>query len=251
MHWAALTRAQCQTNQGVTMIRTLRILGVAFVAVLAFSAVAATTASAEGKITCTGGYPCTLTGESALGNDTFTTEAGNVECKAHFDATLPEAVSNLTVTPKYTNCRAFGFLEATVHMNGCAYEFTTATRIGTSADLQTHEWTTGTNSTTLPASEVTHLECPMGAKVEITAATCRVQIHPQTLHGHLIITSTTAPTPDDIDVKGKYTGIDYTVTQDGFGCPFAGTGPKDGAIYEQHEEITIRADNGAKGVHLG
>jgi hypothetical protein len=236
------------------MIRTLKTLGVAFAAALALSAFAASSASAEGKITCTAAgnpYPCTLTAESAVGNDTLITEAGAMECKATFHANLNEAVSNLTVTPTYTGCRAFGFLEATIDMNGCDYEFTTATRIGTSADLQTHEWTTGVhNSNTEPASEVTHLKCPAGKSIEITAATCRAQIHPQTLHGHLLITSTTAPTPDDLDIRATYTGIDYTVTQDGFGCPFAGTGSKDGAAFTQHKAITIVAAGG-KGVHIG
>jgi hypothetical protein len=222
------------------MIRNLKILGVAFAAVLAFSAVAATTASAEGELTC-GTYPCTLTGVSELGNDVFATEAGKQECKYSFQATLSAASSSLTTTPTTTNCRAFGFLEATVHVNGCHYLFTTPTQSGS------HEWTTG-SSTPWNESEVTHLTCPAGKSIEITSATCRVSIHPQTLTGHLIITNTTTPTPDDIDIRATYEGIDYTVTQDGFGCPFGGTGAKDGATYVQSKEVTIDAIHESTGL---
>ena len=212
------------------MTRKLKMLGVAFVAVLALSAVAASAASAEGKVTCSS-YPCTLTGVSAVGNDTFTTEAGNVECKSHFHSTLNEAVSSLTVIPTYSECKAFGFLNATVAMNGCDYLFTTPKKIGT------HEWT----------SEV-HVVCPTGKVIEINAGTCKVTIGAQTPQGHLIITNTTVP--QDIDVRGTFTGINYTVTQDGFGCPFGGTGAKTGATYTQNSAVQVSSTNGAN-IHIG
>jgi hypothetical protein len=227
------------------MIRTLRTLGVAFVAILALSAIAASSASATGKVTCvaTSGspYPCTLTGESAIGNDTFKTEGGTVECKAHFHANITEAVSSLTVTPKYTNCRAFGFLEATVHMNGCDYLFTTPTNIGT--DL----WTSGSTTT---EGTATHLLCPTEKTIEITAATCRIEIHPQTLHGHLVINNKTTPAGDGgINVQATYEKITYTVVQDGFGCPFNGLGTKHDASYIQHNPVPINVSG--KDVHVG
>jgi hypothetical protein len=226
------------TNQGVTMIRNLKVLGVAFAAVLALSAVAATAASAEGKVTCTS-YPCTLTGTSPLENDVFNTEGGKVECKAAFHSLISEASSSLTVTPTYTECRAFGFVNATVNMNGCDYLFTTPTKIGS------HEWTSGSPSPTTNPSEVTHVLCPVGKAIEISSGTCKLAIHPQTLAGHLIITNTTN-TPEklnDIDIQATYENIKYTVVTDGFGCPFSGTGEKSGATYKQTKEVTIDAEN--------
>jgi ATP-dependent RNA circularization protein (DNA/RNA ligase family) len=44
------------------------------------------------------------------------------------------------------------------------------------------------------------------------------------------------------------TGITYTVTKDGFGCPFSTTKlpeTKTGASYTQHKPITFAATNGA------
>jgi hypothetical protein len=213
------------------MIRKLKILGATFVAALALSAVAASTALArsEGTITCTT-HPCTITGEGALGDHTFTTEAGNVECKKHIETTLTEPTSEPTMTVITRDCRAFGFLSATANMNGCHFLLTTPRHIGTTHSNFTHEWTF-----------TTHVVCPAGKVIEITAATCKVTVGPQTPEGHVIITSTTTPTPDDIDIQTTITAIAYTVIQDGFGCPFAGTGAKTGATSTSHNEITMRS----------
>jgi len=40
-------------------------------------------------------------------------------------------------------------------------------------------------------------------------------------------------------------GIKYTVTKDGFLCPFGGTGAKTGAEYNQNEAIQVASTNGA------
>jgi hypothetical protein len=39
--------------------------------------------------------------------------------------------------------------------------------------------------------------------------------------------------------------VKYNVTQDGFGCPFNGTGAKEGAEYIQDAAVTIKSTNGA------
>jgi hypothetical protein len=215
------------------MIRNLKILGVAFAAVLALSAVAATVASAEGQVTCSS-YPCKITGESAVGNSTFITEAGAVECQGHAEATINAPTSELTITGTATNCKAFGFLNATVNTNGCDGLSTTPKK------LSATEWTaTG------------HMLCPVGKTIEIIAGTCKVTIGPQTpASAHTIITNTTAPTPDVVDLTGSATGVNYTVVTDGFGCPFAGTGAKTGASIVQHKSVTASATAG-QNVHVG
>jgi hypothetical protein len=206
------------------MTRKFKTLGVALFAVLALTAVMASAASAANYTA--GAYPTTGTGESALGNDTFTTEAGKVECKSHFSSTLAASSSTLTVTPKYTSCRAFGFLEATVNMNGCDYLFTTPTT--PVADV---------------SSANVDVNCsPAGNKIIITAATCKVEIGAQTPTGSVAITNDTAA--GDVTVKANVTGIAYTVVTDGFGCPFAGTGAKTGATYVQDAAITFDSTNG-------
>jgi len=143
------------------MIRNLKILGLAMGALLAFGAVAASSASAQehphdqGLLTSDG--PVTLTGEDTGEEQNWFKAFGNeVECpestytghavKDHAETTkteeetgekhelLPSGATEVTVTPHYrqtddaetANCDVntpTGTLSATVTMNGCDYEF--------------------------------------------------------------------------------------------------------------------------------
>lgn len=201
----------------------LKVLGLVLFAAVSLSAVSASTAAAL-KYTASS-YPVTGTAESALGNDTFTTEAGKLECKSHFEGTMGEAQSTLTVKAKFTNCRAFGFLEATVSMNSCVFEFTAPTE--TAADTYTG---------------AVHVRCS-GEPGTIVAATCKLTLGEQSPGGGVTGIDNTAA--GDISVQGNVTEINYTVTQDGFGCPFSGTGPKTGATYVQDQPVTVKATNSA------
>jgi len=203
------------------MIRNLKTLGVALCAVLALSVVAASAASAANYTASS--YPAIGTGTSAVGNDVFKTEAGNVECKSHFTGTLAAASSTLTVTPTYTECKAFGFLNATVTMGTCDYQFQAPTLV--SADNYT------------AAVKVVCGATP----ITITAGTCKATVGAQSPAGNVAITDETAA--GDVKVKANVTGINYTVTEDGFACPFGGTGAKTGATYTQASSITFDAVN--------
>jgi hypothetical protein len=123
------------------MIRNLKTLGLALVAVFALSAVAASAASAQqGKFTSDG--PVTLTGtENAAGPNAFTAFGLKVECPGStytghkYNQTPHVFIPNnnsttATITPHYkqvaangdANCRATpGNFPVTVHMNGCDY----------------------------------------------------------------------------------------------------------------------------------
>ena len=170
-------------------------------------------------------YPTTATGESALGNDTLTTEAGKVECKAHYSSTLAAKSSTLTVTPTYSECKAFGFLSASVEMKGCDYIL---------------------NSATVPSSDIStsklDISCPTEV-ITIKAATCTMLIGPQ--KGLSKVTTTNNTAAGDLSVQAAVTGIEYFVSQDGFGCPFGGTGRKTGAEFKQDSAITFDSTNGA------
>jgi hypothetical protein len=208
------------------MTRKLKMLGMAFVAVLALTAVSASAASAASYTASS--YPTTGTGVSAIGNDTFTTEAGTVECASHFEGTLAtEAKEELTVKAKYSNCKAFGFLNATVAMGSCDYLFETPSGSGSS-------WTATVD-----------VDCTSSEIITITAGTCKVTIGAQSPGGNVSITNNAG---GDVSVDAGVTGIAYTVTQDGFGCPFAGTGAKTGATYTQHSAVTFDAANN---IHVG
>ncbi len=115
------------------MIRNLKALGLALVAIFALSAMVASAASAQqGKLTSDG--PFTLIGtEAATGNKlVYPGETDFVACEgSHFHAYkynvtphvgIPSGATTVTVIPTYTNCHA-GLHRVTVTMNGCDYVF--------------------------------------------------------------------------------------------------------------------------------
>jgi hypothetical protein len=211
------------------MIRNLKTLGLALCAVLVLTAVAASAAAAEGKYTASA-YPTTGTGTSAFGNDTFITAVGTVECAVHFESTLTASSSSLTVKAAYTGCKFAGF-NATVNMGSCAFLLTTPT--GSNPD-------TGT----APLD----IACTSGA-ITVTAGPCTLTIGPQGPLNHVSATNDTAA--GDVTAQADIpNSINYTVTVDNFGCPFAGTGVKTEASYIQHEPITIDSTNG-QSIHVG
>jgi hypothetical protein len=104
------------------MIRNLKSLGLALMAVAAFGVVGVSAASAaefhsEGATT-------TLTG-TQTSQHVFTTTAGTVKCNtATFSGTQSGATTQfVTVTPFYSGCTAFGFINVPIHVNGCTYTF--------------------------------------------------------------------------------------------------------------------------------
>lgn len=130
------------------MIRNLKALGLALVAVFAFSALSASAASAQSEQgTLTADGPVTLTGEETgtLFQNAFTNSLGKVTCDGstytghkvltHSETTagkehelLPSGSTSATITPHYsTHCTAhiavLGTRPATVTMNGCDYVF--------------------------------------------------------------------------------------------------------------------------------
>jgi len=196
------------------MIRKFKVLGLAMVAVLAMSAVVASAASATNFTASS--YPTSATASSPIGNDDFKTEAGSVECAAHFHVgPLSKASETVTVNPTYTGCKAFGFLNATVNMNGCDYTFNV------------------NGSVTV--------NCPAGKSIIITAGTCETTIGAQGPLNKVDL----ANSGTGISAQATVTGVAYTVTKDGIGCPFGGTGPKTGATYTQNTAILVSSTNGA------
>ncbi len=177
-------------------------------------------------------YPTTETGTSPAGNDTLTTEAGNIECAAHYEGTITASTGHKTVFVKTTECRAFGFLSATANMNECHYTYTTPT--STWAGLRSHT--------------LVHYKCKGSSVVSVSAGSCEFTIGEQAPSGVVKFENNTAS--GDISMQAAVSGINYTVTKDGLGCPFSGTGAKTGATYIQHSPITVDSTNGAN-IHTG
>ena len=159
-------------------------------------------------------YPTTVTAESAAGNTVFTTEGGTVECKDHYSGTLSAASSALQLTRTSTNCKAFGFVSAEITRFNCRETITAG-----SGDI--------------------HRECE---KEIVHASTCTVELKSQSSLKSVSLANTGS---GDITMQMNVSGIAYTVTKDGFLCPFNGTGAKTGGTLKQGSAITVDSTNGA------
>jgi len=120
------------------MIRKLRVLTLAFVAVLASSAVAASGAQAASSLDI-GTTPSVLTGEivSALSPHTWGTGKADAKCEvANLEGTFSGTnVTEGTLTPTFAKCKLAG-LAAEVRVNGCKYTLTnTATALEFNMDI--------------------------------------------------------------------------------------------------------------------
>jgi len=209
------------------MVGNLKALGLAFVAVLAMSVVAAS-ASQASQYTCSAyapTAPCFGTGSNTPGNETLTTPGGTVQCNSHY--TVEEAggseeglegpKTSVTVTPTYTDCKAFGFLNASIDMMGCDYVFHAEAQIAAGRYNNSVDVT-----------------CPVGkGPVTLTVGTCKVDIPAQ---GPLTNVETENLAGGTLTVKPNVANITLNVTTDGFGCPFPSTGHFTGSF---HGDVTI------------
>ncbi|MEX2105876.1 MAG: hypothetical protein WD810_03155 [Solirubrobacterales bacterium] len=205
----------------------MKALGLAVVAVLAMSVVVASAAQAsefeasnsEGTVSGTGS-----------GNEEFITEAGKVVCQSstfHGTYATKNAASQ-SLHPAYSECQAFGFLSATVNTEKCNYVFTPGSTI------ETDKY----NSSVA-------IDCPEGNSIKITASTCSAEVKDVAANQELTNTTLTNATESTISALPNVTGIAYTVTKDGFLCPFSGTGDKTGGEYKSTAAVTMSASGGA------
>jgi len=137
------------------MLSKLKYLGLALAAVLAFSAVGSSSASAANEFHCETSH-CILTW-SAETNQVWTTEAGTMTCTAFSGSgtnTTATAMQLTVETVSLTGCKTktiFGEIAMTVSFNGCDYLYTTST-------------------------EAVHLICPAGKEVTITGPGCTITV---------------------------------------------------------------------------
>lgn len=175
-------------------MRSLKMFGV-LLAVLAFGALGAATASAHtpAKFTATAG--ASLTGTSTV-NQVFTINGGRkVTCTTvDVSGTVAEneAVSQVAKV-KYTNCTAFGFVS--VDISEAEYEFT--------------------------ANGTVHILKPITITVTKTALNshCTVSVPAQTVNSVDYKNNTSSPM--DIEVIATVGSITYSTTENG-PCPAAG-----------------------------
>lgn len=182
------------------MIRNIKVMGLALMAVLALSAVATASAQA-GKLTSTG--PVTLTGTltGAASANAFVGFGGETTCsKASYTGHkynvtphvfIPSGESSFTVTPNYGTCsykNGMTSFIATVDMNGCDYALHLEEQIGL-----------------FEFKAKTTVVCPVGQHITITLFTTTPEHTAGNSFCHLTIT----------EKASGYTGLVATDTANG------------------------------------
>jgi hypothetical protein len=169
-------------------------------------------------------YPTSLVGSQEESSPhSFGTEAGPVKCAtASFSGSLTEASNTMSLSPIYSGCEAFGFLEASIEMNGCTYVYS----VGAGYPMA--------------------ISCPAGKSILIKGGTCKVSISAQTgvKGNNYALLRPTSTGRAAIEIQHKLSGLSYTVTQDGFLCPFAGTGTRTTGAYSGNTLVEGRNGEG-------
>jgi len=203
------------------MTRNIKAIGLAVLAILAMSAFAASAAQAAPE------FEASETGEtmgSGGAGETFSTEAGDVVCSSSTfvgNATSKKATTEKT-HPTYSGCKAFGFLSATVNTEKCDYVFHPKTKISET------EYTATVAVDCASSSE----------SIKVVASTCSAEIKETGELNHVIFTNKTKEGKMDLTVDATVSSIPYTVTNDGFLCPFSGKGNKTDGEYTTTSPIT-------------
>lgn len=181
------------------MNHNLKIFGLAFVAILAMSAVGASAASATPSYTCSS-YPCTPVSTIVEGSKaTFTNseESAWFRCDASYTADGEGPNSQVTLTPHYTDCTIAEYLLPTFDIKGCDYVLTTEKRLGVGH-----------------YSHRMDIACPPEGSMQFGAGTCEARIRPQTGLGPVTTRNGSGGTVTlEIDVE-----LTIDVTKDGFLC---------------------------------
>jgi hypothetical protein len=204
------------------MIRNLKVLGLALVALLAMSALASTaSAQFESEAEST-----TLTASSnAMQKFAPATGSTAIECTTiKFVGTQSgKATTKVEVAPIYSNCETFLGAATAVTTNGCKYVFHLAqgSTIGT-----------------------TDVECPTGKVIEIEVGSiCKYTIGTQTDLSSVTFKTTGSGTTREVIVEPNIDGITSTRTTNDFFCPASGLGTYTG-------NVTTTGENGP-GDHVG
>jgi hypothetical protein len=195
------------------MIRNLKVMGLALVAVFAFAAMSASAASAQnGKLTSTG--PVTLDGTEIAGaTNSFTAFGAEVKCPGStitghkYNVTphelIPSGAETATLTPDIIqpNCVAIEggtTHKATVTMNGCDYVL----HIGETDTSKPDTYKT-TVTVVCPAGKSIIVDVYFSASNE-NLKVCEITVGPQTPSGPPTLTD---ETNGHLTLNGTYTEI--------------------------------------------
>jgi hypothetical protein len=212
------------------MIRTLKGMGLALVAIASLSMVAASAAQAvPGEFHIDTGPSANVTGQGVGPQTlTFTASGAQTSCAiSTFESTvqggnqIQTTTTELTLTPTFTGCTLFG-AEAVVDMNGCKFTLT-----GNQPNPQT------------ALVDITGCTPAPKAQIEITTPGCTVTIPQQHNIPHVTFENTNpggVTEQTDTDANFTLTGIIYE-THGAF-CPGAQTIPTNDLDY--YGKVTLR-----------
>lgn len=195
------------------MIRKIKTLGLAVVALAALGAFAAPAVQAS-ELHATIGPSANLTGQQVPNTPlTFqytgsglTTKCNQAQVEGTIQGLNPQQTTaqELTLTPTFTGCQTLG-LASTVDMNGCKFTFTNKQATGLTAPFTAYVDIAG---------------CTAGKRIEHTIPGCTITIPEQNELGHVVFTNTPGG-PHDVDVNFTIQGLTYEFH--GPGCPGAQT----------------------------
>jgi hypothetical protein len=173
------------------MKANIKILGLLATALLALAAIVASPASAVPEFHSETAH--TIGKGEQVTQIVFTVNAGSIKCnKVSGEGTMAAAtITESKTTVAYSECSAFGFLSATIEMNGCEYVIT--------ADIEVH------------------MVCPAGKTMVIKASTCKVLVPAQSATS-VTYENVGSGSTREIVAKEEGEGIHYT-EEAGFGCP--------------------------------
>lgn len=215
------------------MIRNLKAIGIAIVAIFAMSAVAASAAHAtEARVKCGGPGECTIKVTHHPGPGVplgkFHTNAGDVECEEFnamgepFKDETKQSIVTLTEL-KYSECELGGIFATVSVGSGCHYTLHSGNTItGGAEGLVDLAATAG------------------GCVIVIKAGACEVTVNgPQNNLSKIIYTNVKTGTKEEITAHAEVGSIAYTTTAS---CP-GGAGSFGNGTYK--ETITAKAFNKA------
>jgi hypothetical protein len=217
------------------MIRNLKALGLALVALCALGAVMASAASAVTDHFTSPKETTILTGTNEAGTQTLffsqPEKGAEIPCKvSHYAGTFAgQGVTEVTVHPKYTECEAKGIGKANVTTSGCDYLLTGATDENAKKEIHA----------------TVHLECTTGKSITFEIPSiCTLHYGAQTPTNGVTYTNTTetvgGKTTKIITANITMTGVTYTKTGNFCGL-IPGNGKegvlKDNLIFTGYEDL--------------
>jgi hypothetical protein len=174
-----------------------------------------------------------LTGKQHASNDVFTTHTGTSSCDEinYVGEQVGTEVNEVTLTPSFVHCKAFGLFTVPIEVNGCAYRFKTSTK-------------TGSNY-----AGIVDIVCPNGKVIEIKAPGCTVTIGSQSSVGAIQYTNIGTTTTREVTMDFNILNIKYEEHRPFFGICSTNTMPTTGGTYSGAAVVT--GENPVTTAHRG